>query len=444
MSSSISKTLLQQIEAEYNNDKSSIAMRHALQKTDIQEAAGVQEAMGSLQSYFSIDIRTLPATNQQRTGRCWIFSALNMLREKTARDLNLDRFEFSQNYTAFWDKLEKSNFFLESILKLQDRSWDDRTLAWINRQGIGDGGQWDMFTAITQKYGLVPKDAMPETYASSNTRTLTSLMNRRLRRFAADIKQVRDKSEQKAMKEHCLSEIYGMLCTSFGVPPKTFDFEYVDRDKQYHSVRNLTPSSFYEQFVGVNLDDYISLIHSPRVETPYHKLYTVKFLGNVKGKPVRYLNVPIEELKEAVLSQLKDDTVVWFGCDCGKFGDRKDGYWAPEAFDFEAVFDVDFSITKEEALHTGESAMNHAMLFTGVNLVDNTPTKWKIENSWGDKVAREGYYVGSDIWFDRFVYQAVVNKKYLSGKTLAILDEKPVELEPWDPMGTLAQSKLLR
>ncbi|NLZ66423.1 MAG: C1 family peptidase [Clostridiaceae bacterium] len=438
MSSSISKTLLQIMEAEYNDDKPSVAMRHALQKTDIQQAAGVQEAMGGLQSYFSIDIRTLPATNQQRTGRCWIFSALNMLREKTAKDLKLDRFEFSQNYTAFWDKLEKSNFFLESVLELRDRPWDDRTLSWINSQGIGDGGQWDMFTAITKKYGLVPKDAMPETYASSNTRTLTSLMNRRLRRFAADIKEVNDKTEQKAMKERCLSEIYGMLCTSFGVPPKTFDFEYVDKDNQYHCVRDLTPSSFYEQFVGINLDDYVSLIHSPRVETPYYRLYTVKYLGNVKGTPVRYLNVPLDELKKAVLCQLKDNTVVWFGCDCGKFGNRQEGYWAPEAFDFEAVFEVDFSISKEKALHTGESAMNHAMLFTGVNLVDGVPTKWKIENSWGDKIAREGYFVGSDVWFDRYVYQAVVDKKYLSDEALAILDEKLIELEPWDPMGTLA------
>ena len=436
MSSSISKTLLQIMEAEYNDDKPSVAMRHALQKTDIQQAAGVQEAMGGLQSYFSIDIRTLPATNQQRTGRCWIFSALNMLREKTAKDLKLDRFEFSQNYTAFWNKLEKSNFFLESVLELRDRPWDDRTLSWINSQGIGDGGQWDMFTAITKKYGLVPKDAMPETYASSNTRTLTSLMNRRLRRFAADIKEVNDKTEQKAMKERCLSEIYGMLCTSFGVPPKIFDFEYVDKDNQYHCVRDLTPSSFYEQFVGINLDDYVSLIHSPRVETPYYRLYTVKYLGNVKGTPVRYLNVPLDELKSSSC-QLKDNTVVIrFVIGPNLKSPRR--ILGAEAFDFEAVFEVDFSISKEKALHTGESAMNHAMLFTGVNLVDGVPTKWKIENSWGDKIAREGYFVGSDVWFDRYVYQAVVDKKYLSDEALAILDEKLIELEPWDPMGTLA------
>ena len=439
MSKEITDALSKKFAGEYENDPVQKAVRRALYRTKLNDAALVQENEGKVADRFSIDIKTLPVTNQRQSGRCWIFSALNTLREDTAKKLKLEKFEFSQNYIAFWDKLEKINFYMESVIELADKEWDDRTLDWINRWGVSDGGQWDMFTALVEKYGLVPKDAMPETASSNATRTINTLTNRRLRRFCADVKAAAgDKDDIEALKEDCLNELYRMQCSCFGVPPKKFDFEYVDKDNKYHCVKDLTPKAFFKKYVDWDFTDYASLIHSPTDDKPYYKRYTVKYLGNVVGKKVKHLNLPLDEFKKAVIDQLKDGKVVWFGSDCSPFGDRQGGFWAPESFDFDSLFNIDFSITKEDALNSRESAMNHAMVITGVNLDGDKPTKWKIENSWGDEIAHKGYFVASDEWFDRYVYQAVVNKKYLSNKAMKALNTKLVELEPWDPMGTLA------
>ncbi len=439
MKNEITESVLKKFAGEYENDPVQKAVRRVLYRTKLNEAALVQESEGKIADRFSIDIKTLPVTNQRQSGRCWIFSALNTLREDTAKKLKLEKFEFSQNYVAFWDKLEKINFYMESVIELADREWDDRTLDWINRWGVGDGGQWDMFTALVEKYGLVPKDAMPETASSNATRTINTLTNRRLRRFCADVKAANGDMEKiAALKEECLNELYRMQCSCFGVPPKKFDFEYVDKDKKYHCVKGLTPKSFFKKYVDWDFSEYVSMIHAPTEDKPYYKRYTVKFLGNVVGKKVKHLNLPLGEFKKAVIDQLKDGKVVWFGSDCSPFGDRQEGYWAPEAFDYESLFNIDFRINKEDALNSRESAMNHAMVITGVNLDDDKPTKWKIENSWGEEIAHKGYFVASDEWFDRYVYQAVVNKKYLSNKAVKALNTKLVELEPWDPMGTLA------
>ena len=439
MSKEITDALLKKFAGEYENDPVQKAVRRALYRTKLNDAALVQENEGKVADRFSIDIKTLPVTNQRQSGRCWIFSALNTLREDTAKKLKLEKFEFSQNYIAFWDKLEKINFYMESVIELADKEWDDRTLDWINRWGVSDGGQWDMFTALVEKYGLVPKDAMPETASSNATRTINTLTNRRLRRFCADVKAAAgDKDDIEALKEDCLNELYRMQCSCFGVPPKKFDFEYVDKDNKYHCVKDLTPKAFFKKYVDWDFTDYASLIHSPTDDKPYYKRYTVKYLGNVVGKKVKHLNLPLDEFKKAVIDQLKDGKVVWFGSDCSPFVDRQGGFWAPESFDFDSLFNIDFSITKEDALNSRESAMNHAMVITGVNLDGDKPTKWKIENSWGDEIAHKGYFVASDEWFDRYVYQAVVNKKYLSNKAMKAMNTKLIELEPWDPMGTLA------
>lgn len=437
MTKDITKQLLNKFASDYASNSLNKVARHALQNNDINSAADVMEASGALKNRFSIDIKTLPVANQKQSGRCWIFSGLNVLREITANKLNLEAFEFSQNYTAFYDKLEKANFYLETVIELRDKPWDDRTLFFVNQLAIQDGGQWDMLVANIEKYGLVPQDVMPETYASSHTHTLNTLLSRRLRKFSMDVRNVKEEAIAD-LKEKALSDIYTMLCSSFGVPPQNFSFEYVDKDKKYYNIKDLTPQKFFKEYVNIDFNDYISLINSPRKETPFFETFTVKYLGSVVGKPVKYLNIPMADLKAAVIAQLKDQQVVWFGSDCGKFGDRKGGYWAPESFDFESLFNVDFSLTKEETLYSGESAMNHAMVITGVNLENEVPTKWKIENSWGEDIANKGYFVGSDEWFNRYVYQAVVHKKYLSEEAKKAFLKKPKELEPWDPMGTLA------
>ncbi|MBR5004178.1 MAG: peptidase C1, partial [Erysipelotrichaceae bacterium] len=327
---------------------------------------------------------------------------------------------------------------MESVIELKDRAWDERTLAWVLTTGIQDGGQWDMLCAVVKKYGVVPQSVFPDAYQARNTRDMNKLINRRLRRFASDVKAADSDEAISTLKETALKELYGFLCTCFGVPPQSFSFDVVDKDGKYIREDNLTPHSFYEKYVGVNLDDYVSIIHSPTVDKPYYQTFTVSYLGNVTDVPVTYLNLPLDEFKKCVISQLSDQEIVWFGSDCGNYIDRPHGVWDERSFDLNALFNIDFTIDKETSLYSWDSAMNHAMVLTGVNLIDGQSDKWKIENSWGKENGHNGYYVASDSWFDSYVYQAVVHKKYLGDKALEALNTEAKLLDPWDPMGTLA------
>ncbi|MCH4239449.1 MAG: C1 family peptidase [Oscillospiraceae bacterium] len=418
------------------------AMTNVLYKNSVKDVSFRPASLQNTQFQYSVDLPTLEVTDQMHSGRCWIFSALNLLREQVAKKCNLEKFELSQNFISFWDKFEKVNYFLESIISLADRPVDDRLLTYVLSSGIEDGGQWDMLVNVVEKYGVVPKSAMEETHQSSNTSDMNHLMNAKLRQYAAKLRAAaKDGKDLQQMKQEMLAEMYRFLCMCCGEPPKQFDFEYVDKDKKYHMVRGLTPKKFYEEYVGLNLrQDYISIINSPTQDKPFYQTYTVDYLGNVAdGQPVHYLNLPMEEMEDLVVRQLKDGELVWFGSDVGHLGDRDKGLWCTECFDLDGTFGMDFSMTKAERLDCRESAMNHAMVITGVNLDEKgKPTKWKIENSWSDKHGDKGYYQMSADWFDNFVYQAVVSKKYLSAKQKAALETKPVHLNPWDPMGTLA------
>lgn len=300
-----------------------------------------------------------------------------------------------------------------------------------------------MFVNLVEKYGVVPKSAMEETYQSSNTRDMNALLNSRLRLCAAKLREtVQNGGDAQAEKKEMMSDIYSFLCMCFGKPPKTFDFEYVDKDKKYHVVRNLTPKTFYEEYVGLKLrEDYVSIINSPTEDKPFGKSYTVDYLGNVaEGAPVRYYNLPMDTLKSLIIRQLSDGEVVWFGSDVGKYGERDMGLWCTECYDFEGTYGMQFDMAKGAGLDYRESAMNHAMVITGVDLdEEGNARKWKIQNSWSDEHGDKGYYLMSADWFDRYVYQAVINKKYLTKEQLEEAAGEPVHLNPWDPMGTLAQ-----
>jgi len=392
---------------------------------------------------FSTDIKTMKSTNQKASGRCWLFAATNVLREHIAKQLNLENFELSQSYMAFWDKFERCNYFFEAVIETASLPLSDRTVNFLFRGGISDGGQWDMFTSLVRKYGVVPKDAMPETFQTSNTRGSNQYISKFLRKNGLALrKMVADGASQEALeaeKKALLGKCFSFLSSCYGEPPETFDFEYVDKDKNFHRESGLTPISFRDKYFDGMWDDYVSLIHAPTADKPFDKLYTVKYLGNVaEDKGVRHVNLTMEELKAAVLRQLQDGEVVWFGSDCGKFGDRDSRFWDDASFDAEPITGLNTVMTKQEMLDCGDSAMNHAMCFTGVNIgEDGKPNRWKIENSWGSEGLNEGYYMASDSWFDLLVYQAVVHKKYLGDKA-AILDTEPIVLDPWDPIGSLA------
>lgn len=424
---------------EYQKDKKNDVVRHAISKNPLSSVVRSQDEIENVNFDFEINVKTLSAANQKQSGRCWIFAATNVLREMIASQLNLGEFELSQSYVAFYDRLEKCNYVMETIIELLDKDYDDRTLTFVLQSGIGDGGQWDMFVNVVNKYGLCPKHVFPETATSSATRDTNLLINFNLRKFASDAKALKDIKKVRKLKDEVLKRIYFLLVSAYGVPPKSFDFEYTDKDGNYHVEKGLSPLSFKEKYIGKQLDNYVSLINAPTKDKAFNKSYTVKYLGNVVGgKIVIHLNLPMERLKELIIAQLKDGHIVWFGSDVGFYGDREAGIWDDRIFDYMSAVDLDFKMDKGESLDYRASAMNHAMCITGVTFKNGKPDKWKIENSWGTANGKDGYYYMSASWFDHFVYQAVVDKKYLSEAELKAYNAKPIELKPWDPMGSLA------
>ena len=438
----IKKTYLVKELNNYKKDDKNTIIRHALVKNSLYTVAASQDEIKEMDFNFDINIKTLPAANQKASGRCWLFAATNVCREVIAKKLNLANFELSQSYLAFYDRLEKSNYLLEAVIELIDKDYDDRTLAFLLQNGVGDGGQWDMFVSLANKYGLCPKNVYPETNTSSATRETAQLINFTIRKFASDAKALYLEKGLEAVrkeKENILNKIYNLLINAYGVPPVKFDFEYTDKDGNYHIEKGFDALSFKEKYLGDSLNDYVSLINAPTKDKAFGKTYTIQYLGNVVGgKQVTHLNVTMDRMKELILKQLKDDCIVWFGSDVGFYRENDEGVWDDTRFDLDTPFGLDLKMNKGESLDYHASQMNHAMCITGVSFKEGIPSKWKIENSWGKDRAKDGYYMMSASWFDQFVYQAVVDKKYLNEEELKALKGEAVVLKPWDPMGSLA------
>ena len=444
MSKAISQEQLQNFQADLDKHEGHEVNERAVTKNGILSVSADYRSEVAMDRVFSIDIDTGKVADQKRSGRCWMFAALNTMRHSMREKLHMkDDFELSQNYTFFWDKLEKSNYFLENVLKTAELPTSNRKVAWLMQTPQQDGGQWDMLVALIQKYGVVPQTVMPETFNSSNSMEINKQLNLKLRKDAVELRELvaankSDADIQKA-KEKMLNEIYRMLAYTFGEPPANFDFEYRDTDNNYHRIENITPQEFFKKYVGWNLDDYVSIINAPTADKPFNHMYTVEMLGNVLGgRQVRHLNLDMQTFRKVAIEQLKHGESVWFGSDVGQESDRKKGIMDTNLYHQDELFDVDFSMSKAERLDYGESMMTHAMVLTGVDLVDGQPTKWKVENSWGDKVGEKGFFVMSDDWMEEFCYQIVVNKKYLPKDLQEILKEEPTVLAPWDPMGALA------
>lgn len=432
---------LNKLELDYQEKPVQKALSRVIVKNEIQGIFEKLEVKPSIQFKFSNEIKTLPVTSQKQSGRCWIFAGLNVLREIVANQYGLKEFELSQNYTAFYDKLEKINYFIEIMDDFLTCDQDDRTLQHILKTGIQDGGQWDMFVSLIEKYGVVPKEAMMETSSASNTRFMNQIINIKLRQYAANARHLVEDglaNEIPDLKRQALDELYTFLVTNLGMPPKNFDLELVVNDS-YQMIKNLNPKSFYKEYMKDVLKDYISIIHAPTKDKPFMKTYMVQYLGNViDGRDIKYLNLEMDDFKDLVLKQLLNKELVWFGSDVSRFGDRTVGVWDDNQYDYEEMLEMSLYMTKEDELDYSMSSMNHAMVLTAVNLNDGKPNRWKIENSWGDSAGNKGYFLMTDTWFDRYVFQAVINKKYLNDKQLKAWKQEPIKLKPWDPMGSLA------
>ncbi len=440
----ITTDFLQKLEKDFDSNENNFIAMNAAAKNGINNACEAYNAQANLPYTFNIEVDTGTIKNQKKSGRCWMFAALNAMSYEVMHKLNLKDFELSQAYPLFWDKLEKSNYFLETVIDTVKTNRTERLIAHILQSPVGDGGQWDMFRNIVEKYGVVPKSFMPETFESSNTAVMDRLLTTKLREFALILRTAHadghSLEDLQQMKDTMLSEIYRMLCISLGKPPKKFDFGIRDKDKKFHDCGTLTPQEFFKKYVGWNLDDYVSVINAPTEDKPYGKTFTIKYLGNItEGHIVKHLNVPVEELKRCAIAQLKDNKPVWFGCDVGKNLNRTYGSMDMKGYDYEKLFNVQFKMNKAERLDYSESLMTHAMVFTGVHLDKNEISKrWKVENSWGDDIGNKGWFIMSDEWFSEYVYQILINKKYLKQEYQDSLKLEPIILEPWDPMGSLA------
>ncbi|MCD4774521.1 MAG: C1 family peptidase [Candidatus Aegiribacteria sp.] len=397
-----------------------------------------------MQPNFSIDLKTGKITSQEKSGRCWLFAGLNTMRHSIIENLNLEDFELSQTYLMFFDKVEKANYFLENILETLGEETDSRIVMWLLSSPINDAGQWDMFTSIVEKYGVVPKSVMPETFHSSNSVRMNSILTLKLRECASILRKMHRNgagiTELRALKKKKIIEFY-RLCTMFlGVPPGEFTFEYTNKNREFHRDADISAKEFFRKYVNVDLKKYVSIINSPTSDKPFNRIYTVQYLGNIEGgNRVTYLNVEISVLKNLALRQLKEGTPVWFGCDVGKCLFKDKGILDVNLYDYDGVLKTGFNLDKAGRLDYGESVMTHAMVFTGVNIRDDgTPDRWKVENSWSDKFGDKGYFVMSDRWFEEYTYEVVIDKKYLSDELKKALETEPIELKPWDPMGSLA------
>ena len=442
---SLEQDFTDKLYAAYEANPKFAAMENAISHNGLLASLEKRSAAVENTPVFSLDLTKDKVSDQKASGRCWMFAALNTFRHKMIAGFQLEDFELSQAHTFFWDKYEKSNWFLEQVLATADQELTSRKVKFLLDTPQQDGGQWDMVVSLFEKYGVVPKSVYLESISSSNSRELNQILNKLLRQDAQILRELRAKgaesSELQAKKEELLQEVFNFLAMNLGLPPRQFDFSYRDKDNHFHSESGLTPLTFYQKYVDLKLDDYVSIINAPTADKPYGRSYTVEMLGNVVGsKPVRYLNVEMDRLKELAIAQMQAGETVWFGSDVGQSSNRKAGVMAEGMHDFTASMDIRLTQDKAGRLDYSESLMTHAMVLTGVDLDENGKAKkWKVENSWGEKVGNKGYFVASDAWMDEYTYQIVVRKEFLTAAELAAYKAEPLVLAPWDPMGALAK-----
>ena len=442
---SLEQVFTDKLYAAYEANSKYAAMENAISHNGLLTSLEKRSSAVENTPIFSLDLTKDKVSDQKASGRCWMFAALNTFLHKMIAGFQLEDFELSQAHTFFWDKYEKSNSFLEQVIATADQELTSRKVKFLLATPQQDGGQWDMVVSLFEKYGVVPKSVYPESISSSNSRELNQILNKLLRQDAQILRELAAKgaesSELQTKKEELLQEVFNFLAMNLGLPPRQFDFSYRDKDNHFHSESGLTPLTFYQKYVDLKLDDYVSIINAPTADKPYGRSYTVEMLGNVVGsKPVRYLNVEMDRLKELAIAQMKAGETVWFGSDVAQSSNRKAGVMAEGMHDFTASMDIRLTQDKAGRLDYSESLMTHAMVLTGVDLDENGKAKkWKVENSWGEKVGNKGYFVASDAWMDEYTYQIVVRKEFLTAAELAAYEAEPLVLAPWDPMGALAK-----
>jgi bleomycin hydrolase len=425
---------------EFNSKKENIISKNAISNNKlldiIKERDIIQQRNNVFSKHIDIEVKN---TNQKNSGRCWIFAFLNLLRLDMIKKYKLeDTFEFSQNYLFFWDKLEKSNFFIYNIINTKKYSVESREVKHLLSEPVSDGGQWNMLTNLVNKYGVIPKTLMNETFGSCNSEELSFVLNNKLRSIAFDIRNRR--VTKKDINEY-LGDIYKILVLFLGEPPKKITWEYYslkDEKKKYHIMKDISPKIFYEKYVPYNINDMVCLVNAPCKSKPFYNLFNLKNCGNViEGVNTNFINIPINEMLRIAKKSLDNKKAIWFGSDVDKYLDNKIGILDSNFLNYNSIFGDFIKIDKGDRLDYCTSSVSHAMILKGYDSINNKIIKWLVENSWGDDNELEGDLIMSNDWFKDYVFEIVVNKKFVSKKILNVLDKKPIELDPWDPLGLL-------
>ncbi len=429
--------LLTQFRNSFQMNPHTRAMYNAITNGDIKNLALNRDLLNRHNEVFSHKIKVREVTNQKSSGRCWLFAGLNIMRPHVTEKYKLPSFEFSQNYLSFWDKMEKGNCFLEQIIEFRDRDLLDREMEIILRNPFGDGGWWNYMVDLVEQYGVVPKEVMPETNSSENTGAMNDLISRKLRADAVRLRQLQAEGksveELRTAKDSMMAELYRMLVMNLGEPPTEFPYRFENRDSVVSALKTYTPHSFYKEFVGIDLNEYVTLFNDPTRE--YGKHYQVRMSRNIYDRPdMDYANLETGFLKELAAKSVLDNEPVWFACDVGKDQHRQKGIMAVNLYDYSSIYGSEFAMTKADRALYREGSINHAMALVGVDIRDSKAVKWLVENSWGTENGSGGFWTMYDNWFDNYVFNIIVKKKYVPAEVLKIFDQPVTTIPPWDPM----------
>lgn len=435
----ISPDMLGQIRQTYQGTASDKALRNAIGNNSIRNLALNQENMQDMDTHFSVRVNSKGITDQQSSGRCWLFTGLNVMRAKAIAKYNMPAFEFSEIYPFFWDQLEKSNLFLQGIIDTSDKPLEDKTVQWLFQHPLSDGGTFTGVADIVGKYGLVPKEAMPETNSSNNTSQMAELISLKLKEYGLQLRELGTNGAKRSVmleeKTKMLGTIYRMLVLNLGVPPTEFDFVRKDAQGNPVETEHHTPMSFLEKYGDKNLlTNYVMLMNDPSRE--YYKCYEIDYdRHRYDGKNWTYINLPVADIKEMAIASLKDSTMMYFSCDVGKFLNSKRGLLDIDNYDYESLMGTTFGMDKKQRIQTFSSGSSHAMTLMAVDLdKDGKPLKWMVENSWGPQAGYQGHLIMTDRWFDEYMFRLVVETKYVPEKVKELLKQKPIRLPAWDPM----------
>lgn len=428
--------LLRNLQTNAAVDTRTQALINAITNTDLKQLALNRTLINQYNDVFSFKLKTPSITDQQSSGRCWLFAAFNVMRPGALKKFNLTNFEYSENYTMFWDKLEKANLFLEYIIETTDKDIEDRELQAILQDPIPDGGWWNYWVNLLEKYGCVPKEIMPETYNSSRTGNMNHILNTMAIRDAVELRQLAQKGQKppalRQRKKELLLNYYKVLVLHLGPPPEKFTWRYKDKDEKVFE-QTYTPSEFYHASIDFNLRDFVTI--ADHAMYPYNKHYEIKMCRNIAGTPnMDFINLPVKALKDYAFKTLQDSIPIWFAADVGIDMDREKGIMASSLYDYESLLGFDLDVSKADRLRYRHSIPGHAMALIGVDIRDNQPQKWLVENSWGGKVGKDGYWIMQDDWFNEYVFVVIVPNKYLAPEHTKLLEVKPTVLPAWDPL----------